>query len=495
MEIIPEMTTVVNPLARGTVGEDPGRVEDAGSGRSDPEVPQRAKRRTFRAQYKLDIVTEYDAAPDGQKGLVLRREGLYSSHIIEWRKARDAGALAGLKTPRGRKRRDLQAEEIARLKADKKQLEQELAKARFVVDVQAKLHALLETLSESADTDPKVDTMTDTAISELAPQVGVRAACQALGAAQAGWYRRHRQSPPPTRPAPVAHRDRRQPRALTATEQQAILTELHSDRFVDLSPVEVWAILLDEGCYLGSISTFYRLLRQASGTRERRKQATHPATVKPELVADRPNVVWSWDITKLRGPAKWSWFYLYVIIDIYSRYVVGWMVATRESAQLAEVLIRQTLTKQGIQSDQLTIHADRGSSMTSKPVAFLLADLGVTQSHSRPHVSDDNPYSEAQFKTLKYRPDFPARFDSIEAARLHCQRFFGWYNHEHRHSDLGLHTPGDVHHGLAEIIREKRAGILNTAYAAHPERFVRKPPTPPELPSSAWINQPEEDTH
>ena len=266
--------------------------------------------------------------------------------------------------------------------------------------------------------------MTDEAITELAPRIGVREACDAVGAAQASYYRRHRHSPAPERPAPIPHRERPQPRALTVTERQAILDVLHCERFADLAPAEVWAILLDEGVYLGSQSTFYRLLRQAGETRERRAQATHPAKVKPELVATAPNEVWSWDITKLLGPAKWTYYYLYVILDIYSRYVVGWMVASRESAALAEVLIRQTCAKQGIGRDQLTIHADRGSSMTSKPVAFLLADLGVTQSHSRPHVSDDNPYSEAQFKTLKYRPDFPARFTSIEAARLHCRTFF-----------------------------------------------------------------------
>jgi putative transposase len=263
-------------------------------------------------------------------------------------------------------------------------------------------------------------------MAELAPRLGVRAASDALGIAQASYYRRHRTSPPPARPAPIAHRDRPQPRALSAAEQEAILDELHSARFADMSPTEVWAILLDEGRYLASIATFHRLLRRAGETRERRRQATHPATVKPELIATEPNTVWSWDITKLRGPAKWTYYYLYVILDIYSRYAVGWMVASRESAALAEVLIRHTCTKQGIGAHQLTLHADRGSSMTSKPVAFLLADLGVTQSHSRPHVSDDNPFSEAQFKTLKYRPDFPTRFGSIEAARLHCQRFFAW---------------------------------------------------------------------
>jgi putative transposase len=335
----------------------------------------------------------------------------------------------------------------------------------------------------------------DTAIAELAPTMGVRDACDAVGAARAGYYRRHRHSPLPPRPAPVAHRNRPQPRALSQAERQAILDQLHSDRFVDMSPTEVWATLLDEGVYLGSISTFYRLLGQAGETRERRRQATHPATVRPELVATAPNQVWSWDITKLRGPAKWTYYYLYVILDIFSRYVIGWMVASRESAALAEVLIRQTVAKQGIGADQLTIHADRGSSMTSKPVAFLLADLGVTQSHSRPHVSDDNPYSEAQFKTLKYRPDFPGQFASIETARAHCQVFFPWYNEEHRHSGLGLHTPADVHYGTADAVRDKRATVLDHAFRAHPERFVRHPPEPPKLPTHSWINPPEEAAH
>ena len=334
--------------------------------------------------------------------------------------------------------------------------------------------------------------MTDQAITTLAARVGVRRACEAVGAAQAGYYRRHRQSAAPDRPAATPHRERVQPRALTVEERKAILDVLHSERFVDLAPAQVWAILLDEGVYLGSQSTFYRLLRQAGEVRERRAQATHPAKVKPELVATAPNAVWSWDITKLRGPAKWTYFHLYVILDIYSRYVVGWMVATRESAALAEVLIKQTCAKQGIVRRQLTIHADRGSSMTSKPVAFLLADLGVTQSHSRPHVSDDNPYSESQFKTLKYRPDFPPQFQSIEAARLHCRTFFTWYNHDHRHTGLGLHTAADVHHGRADTVREQRAVILTAAYGAHPERFVRKPPVPPKLPVVSWINRPDD---
>jgi putative transposase len=335
-----------------------------------------------------------------------------------------------------------------------------------------------------------VNAVTGEAIATLAGRTGTRAACAAVGCPQASYYRRHRISPPPQRPAPISHRDRDQPRALAPAERQAILDVLHSDRFADTAPAQAWAALLDEGRYLGSVSTFYRVLREAGESRERRRQATHPAAVKPELAATAPNQVYSWDITKLRGPAKWTWYYLYVIVDIFSRYAAGWMVATCESAVLAEKLIAATCAKQHIRRGQLTIHADRGSSMTSKPVAFLLADLGVTQSHSRPHVSNDNPYSESQFKTLKYRPDFPARFACIEAARAHCQNFFPWYNQQHRHSALGLHTAADIHYGRAQAVQAARAGVLTAAYAAHPERFVRQPPAPPPLPAASWINRP-----
>jgi putative transposase len=331
--------------------------------------------------------------------------------------------------------------------------------------------------------------VTDEAIALLAPMIGTRAACRMAGVAQATWYRRHRISAPAPRPAPVPHKDRVQPRALAPAERTAILAALHSERFADLAPDEVWATLLDEGAYLGSVSTYYRVLREAGESRERRAQATHPAAVKPELIATGPNQVYSWDITKLHGPAKWTYYHLYVILDIYSRYAVGWMVATCESAALAEKLIAATCAKQG---GQLSLHADRGSSMTSKPVALPLADLGVTQSHSRPHVSNDNPYSEAQFKTVKYRPAFPARFGSIEAARAHCQEFFRWYNNDHRHGGLGLHTAADVHHGHAPAVRAARAQALDAAYTAHPERFVRKPPAPPKLPGTSWINPPQE---
>jgi putative transposase len=332
--------------------------------------------------------------------------------------------------------------------------------------------------------------VTSEAITALAPRIGTRAACKAAGVPQATWYRRHRASPAPARRAPVPHRDRAQPRALAPAERQAILDALHSPRFADLAPAEAWAILLDEGTYLGSQSTFYRLLRAAGETRERRRQAAHPAAVKPELLAAGPSQCWSWDITKLHGPARWTYYHLYVILGIYSRYAVGWMIAARESAALAGKLIADTCMKQRTGRGQLTIHAGRGSSMTSRPVAFLLADLGITQSHSRPHVSNDNPYSEAQFKTLKYRPYFPARFTSIEHARAHCQDFFPWYNDEHRHSGLGLHTAADVHHGHATAVRATRADTLTAAYRQHPERFVSKPPTPPALPPARPSTRP-----
>jgi len=234
----------------------------------------------------------------------------------------------------------------------------------------------------------------------------------------------------------------------------------------------------------------YRILAAHAEVRERRNQLRHPAYARPELLATAPNELWSWDITKLKGPARWTWFYLYVILDVFSRYVPGWMVATAESAVLAERLIADTTAKEGIGPGQLTIHADRGSSMASRPVALLLADLGVAKSHSRPHVSNDNPYSEAQFKTLKYRPGFPDRFGSIEDARAFCQRFFGWYNAEHRHSGIGLMTPATVHAGRAVEVHADRAITLDEAYAVHPERFVRRPPTPPALPTAVWINPP-----
>jgi len=325
------------------------------------------------------------------------------------------------------------------------------------------------------------------AVDTLTPEVGTREACFALGIPRASLYRhrgqRHRPPVEPRkRPSP--------PRALPPWERQEVLDVLHSERFVDQAPREVFGALLDEGRYLCSIRTLYRILEANQEVRERRNQLRHPSYQKPELLATGPNQVWSWDITKLLGPVKWSYFYLYVILDIFSRYVVGWMVATRESAMLAQKLIQETMWKQGILPGQLVLHADRGSSMKSQPVALLLADLGVTKTHSRPHTRDDNPYSEAQFKTLKYRPDFPERFGGPGDARGFCQGFFTWYNTEHHHSGLGLMTPHVVHHGLSEEVLKTRGNVLLTAYEAHPERFVRKAPVPLPLPKAAWINPP-----
>jgi putative transposase len=331
--------------------------------------------------------------------------------------------------------------------------------------------------------------MVDQTIGDLAPILGKRAACVALGRSRASYYRRHRKSAP--RPRRVRERTP-QPRALTADERTEILSVLHQERFVDQAPASIFANLLDEGRYLCSVPTMYRVLHAEGEVRERRRQAIHPARVKPELVAYGPNQTWSWDITKLLGPAKWTYYYLYVVIDIFSRYVPGWLLATRERSELAEDLLGQSIRKQHITADQLTIHSDRGPSMASKTVALLLADLGVTKSHSRPHCSNDNPYSEAQFKTLKYRPAFPDRFGSIEDARAFCQRFFRWYNDEHHHSGLGFHTPASVHFGQAAEIQLQRERVLQVAYAAHPERFVRQLPLPPPLPGPAWINKPEE---
>jgi putative transposase len=313
--------------------------------------------------------------------------------------------------------------------------------------------------------------------------LGIAPTCAALGLPRATYYRRCR----PLRAAPPR---RSSPRALGDAERTAVLAHLHTPRFVDLAPGEVYATLLDEGTYLCSERTMYRLLAQHAEVRERRDQLRHPRYAAPELLASRPKELWSWDITKLLGPAKWSYFYLYVMLDVFSRYVVGWMVAHRERATLAERFIAETCARQEIGRDQLTIHADRGSAMTSKPVAFLLADLGVTKTHSRPHVSNDNPFSEAQFKTLKYRPDFPERFGAIQDARAHCHEFFPWYNTEHHHAGLGLLTPFDVHHGLAEQRVAARAAVLATAYATHPERFPAGLPHSPARPVEVWINPP-----
>jgi putative transposase len=325
-------------------------------------------------------------------------------------------------------------------------------------------------------------------VEELTPLIGTRPACRALGACPATVYRRRRPPEPrPRRPRPTPER------ALTRPERARVLEVLHSERFVDVSPEETYATLLDESTYLCSTRMMYRILASHhGGVRDRRAQLTHPPYAKPELLAERPNELWSWDVSKLKGPAKWTYYYLYVILDVFSRYIVGWTVQYRENAQLATALIEQASEQQQITPKILTLHADRGAPQRAKPVAFLLADLGITKTHSRPYTSSDNPYSESNFKTLKYRPEFPARFDDIEHAREHCRTFVDWYNHAHRHSGIGLMTPAAVHHGQAQQLHAARAVVLDAAYAQYPERFVRKPPVPPELPTAAWINKPAE---
>ena len=320
------------------------------------------------------------------------------------------------------------------------------------------------------------------AVNDVTAAMGTEPACRALGLSRATLYRGRR-------PAAVVRPRPTPPRALTALERQGVLDLLHT-RFIDQAPAQMHATLLDEGTYLCSPRTMYRVLDAAHEIKERRDQVRRPHYTAPELLATRPNEVWSWDITKLLGPAKWTYFYLYVILDIFSRYVVGWMLAPRESAALAERLIAETCAKHGILPGQLTLHADRGGAMRSKPVALLLADLGVTKTHSRPQVSNDNPFSEAQFKTLKYCPQFPERFGSIEDGRAFGQVFFPWYNQQHRHSGLGFLTPAVVHFGQAAAVRTQRQQVLAAAYAAHPERFVNGRPHPADLPTAVWINPP-----
>ena len=322
---------------------------------------------------------------------------------------------------------------------------------------------------------------------ELSMDTNKKSACEALQVSRASFYRSLVQLQAPSmkarRPAP--------PLALSQEERQTVLEVLHCEQYQDSAPHQIYAALLDQGQYHCSIRTMYRILEAAHGDiKERRPQAQRPHYSKPELLATTPNQVWSWDITKLKSFTKWTYFYLYVIIDIFSRYAVGWMVAHREQKSLAKRLIEETCRKQRIEEGQLTIHADRGSSMKSKPVALLLSDLGVIKSHSRPHVSNDNPFSESQFKTLKYCPQFPGQFGNIQEARSFCQYFFNWYNKEHYHSGIGLVTPEQLHYGLADHILEERKKVLNAAFMANPKRFKNKVPLPPAIPDAVWINKP-----
>jgi putative transposase len=324
-------------------------------------------------------------------------------------------------------------------------------------------------------------------VTELARKITTKRACDVLGYPRSSYYRRPQKK--------TVGRQKRinteSPRALPASERRVVEDTLNSERFVDCSPYQLYGVLLDEGEYLCSIRTMYRILEANGEVRERRNQKRHPAYKKPELVATAPNQVWSWDITKLRGPVTHTYYYLYTILDIFSRYVVGYMVADQERDYLARQLVADSCHKQGIEPEQLILHADRGSSMTSKTLALLLNDLGVGKSHSRPYTPNDNPFSEAQFKTMKYRPDYPDRFDSQENAQEWVRPFYNWYNNEHRHTSLGLMTPAAVHYGLADELTRQRQLVLQAAYEKHPERFVNGPPTPPKVPTAVWINPPQ----
>ena len=327
------------------------------------------------------------------------------------------------------------------------------------------------------------------AVAALLPDRGLMgAACEALGLSRASFHRRRTagRRPPracPPRPKPA--------RALAANERQCVLDLLREPRFLDQAPAEVYAELLDQGLYHCSIRTMYRILHENGEVKERRRQLRHPTYTKPELIAEGPNKVWSWDITKLMGPAKWTYFYLYVIIDIFSRRVVAWHVADAETAALFKPLFEDAAAKHGVLPGQLTLHADRGASMKAKATALLLADLGVTKSHSRPHTSNDNPFSESLFKTCKYQPQFPERFGSIQDAKAFCRRFFHWYNAEHHHLGIGLMTPNQVHYGQADDVYEARKQTLENAFLANPNRFVKKIPSPPQKPTAVWINPPQ----
>jgi putative transposase len=324
------------------------------------------------------------------------------------------------------------------------------------------------------------------AVDDLAMHTGIKLACTSLGLSRATYYRDRM-----AKRYPAIVKRTSPPLALTQNERDRVLSALHDERFVDKSPQEIHAILLDENTYLCSVRTMYRYLEQEGEIRERRRQRQHVVYEKPELLAMRPNEVWSWDITRLKGPAKWNYFYLYVVIDIFSRCVVGWMIATRESANLAEELLRESCEKQAIKQNQLTLHADRGSSMKSKQVALLLSDLGVNKSHNRPYKSNDNPFSEAHFKTLKYRPEFPQRFGCIEDARAFCRHFFAWYNNEHRHSGIGMMTPASVHLGLDTNILLERNRVLEESFNKNPARFKHRVPILHPIPRAVWINKPD----
>ena len=445
----------------------------------DSEVPARHARRRFTPAYKLAILRRADACTRyGELGARLRKEGLYSSHVVTWRQPREAGL-----TPKKRGRK------MTAVDPQRKKLEQENRRLTSRLQKAEALSPFKKSFRTPTDPPEPVRERRGrlmVAVDDATPTLGAASACRVLGLPRASLYRGRR-------PVAVARPRPAPPRALDPIERQGILDVLHT-RFIDQAPAQIHATLLDEGTYLCSPRTMYRVLDAAHEVKERRDQVRRPPYAAPELLATRPNEVWSWDITTLLGPSKWTYFYLYVILDIFSRYVVGWMLAPHERAALAEHLIGETCAKHGIQPGPRTLHADRGSSMKRNPVALLLADLGVTKTHSRPHVSNDNPFSEAQCKTLKSCPQCPERFGSLEDGRACGQVFFPWYNQEHRHSGLGFLTPAVVHFGQAPTVRAQRQQVLAAAYAAHPERFVKGRSQPADLPRAVWINPPAKNT-
>lgn len=326
-----------------------------------------------------------------------------------------------------------------------------------------------------------------TQVDVLGAQIGIRAACEMLGVPRSAHQRSHS---PVVPPRPVVGLKPTSWRGLSVVERQAVRETLNSERFQDQSPREVYATLLDEGEYRCHWRTMYRVLDEHDEVRERRHQRRRTVYRRPELMATQPNSVWSWDITAMRGPAKWQHFWLYVIIDIFSRHIVGWLIADQISAELAEHLINTACVQQHIQRHQLTIHADNGGPMQAKSVAQLMIDLGIAKSHSRPHVSDDNPFSEAHFKTMKYRSDYPQRFDAIDHARAWMREFVDWYNHHHHHTALALLTPATIHAGQTQAVLARRQQVLDLAYARHPQRFIRHPPVVQCPPAAVWINPP-----
>ena len=446
----------------------------------------RPQRRTFTAADKLRILAATDRALEtGGVGAVLRREGVYSSTLCDWRRQRDAGSLGAL-TP---SRRGPKVSEANPLASKVALLEKNNAHLALPRPCRGDHRHPKKSRSLAGDPDDTGRRRALTgAVAAMPPDNGMTAAiCAALGVSRATVERQRSRFRTPLaavlpRPAPA--------RELSKAQRQAVLDLLHAPRFADQAPAEIYATLLDEGVYLCSVRTMYRLLGQDGEIRERRRQLRHPAYQKPELLAEKPNEVWSWDITKLMGPEKWSYFYLYVILDIYSRRVTGWCVADAETATLFKPLFDDAVAKHGILPGQLTLHADRGAPMQAKATAFLLADLGVTRSHNRPHTSNDNPFSESHFKTMKYQPRFPKRFGCIEDARTFCRAFFDWYNQDHHHSGIGLMTPDQVHYGQADAVHAARQVTLDRAFSDHPGRFVKKPPVPPAKPTATWINPP-----